>query len=172
MRAEASSFRFDLNDPSLWGVLAGNAFSIALAIADGWTLNDIMWVYWGQSIVIGVMNVARILTTRAPGVQTGQRIGTAVFFTVHYGIFHAVYAAFLSSASPPAALLQDGAWMLGAAVVGFLASHLFSFQHNKSRDFPDREQHADALERRSKNDRQVHRDNAGVWVGHEFVRVG
>jgi hypothetical protein len=69
-----------------WGVLAL-----------GWSPFVVMMLFWFENVVIGVLNVAKILVT-------GVRLGTAgviggiamsAFFTVHYGLFTAVHGMFV-----------------------------------------------------------------------------
>ncbi len=73
---------------------------------------EVLWIYWLQSVVIGVMNLLRLLTfplkpvgsevgikisspKQAMQVQVLARIGGAGFFAIHYGGIHLVYAVFL-----------------------------------------------------------------------------
>lgn len=69
-----------------WGVLAL-----------GWSPFVVMMLFWFENVVIGVLNVAKILAT-------GTRLGAAgllgaiamsAFFTVHYGLFTAVHGMFV-----------------------------------------------------------------------------
>ena len=99
-----------LRDPSFWMVVAGNAFSIAMAIWQGWDLAEIMWVYWTQSVLIGAINFWRIWTLRefsTEGIRMNDRPvpetpqakrQIACFFALHYGFFHFVYLVFICMA--------------------------------------------------------------------------
>lgn len=84
------------------------AFDLALALATaaviawgvlvlGWSPFVVMLLFWFENVVIGVFNVAKMLST-------GLRLGAAgllgaaalsAFFTVHYGIFTAVHGMFV-----------------------------------------------------------------------------
>ena len=65
----------------------------------------VVWIYWLQSVIIGLFNFADLLTLKnfeagsftlndAPVNQTNKGC-TALFFLVHYGGFHLGYALFL-----------------------------------------------------------------------------
>ena len=40
-------------DQSTWALVASNLFTLVIAVIGQWRLADLMWVYWGQSVVIG-----------------------------------------------------------------------------------------------------------------------
>ena len=120
-------------DLSLLGILFGNVVSIVMAIACDWPLTQIMWIYWSQSVVIGIMYVIRMLSLKefstegmtmndqpVPETPAGKR-NVAAFFALHCGIFHAVYAGFLWGEMP--------------CVSAFVGSHSFSLMHNMKSDF-------------------------------------
>lgn len=134
-------------DLSLLGILFGNIVSIVMAVAYDWPLAQIMWVYWGQSVVIGVMNVIRMLSLKefstegmtmndqpVPETPAGKR-NVAAFFALHYGIFHAVYAGFLWGEMPLAELSMFTVMAMVACVSAFVGSHSFSLMHNMKSDF-------------------------------------
>jgi uncharacterized protein DUF6498 len=90
-------------------------------VANNGSIIEVLWIYWLQSVIIGIINVVRILTTplRPLNLKTTpdanpfdalltngpagllMRIGVAGFFTFHYGFFHALYAVFLTVLSNP-----------------------------------------------------------------------
>jgi len=137
-------------DLSLWLLLFFNLATIYFAVAEGWSLMEIILVYWFQSVAIGFFNVIRILqlkefTTegfKINGVQpkptTATKITTAVFFLVHYGTFHFVYLIFIISGALTASEisiflnLQWGSVALACAV--FFINHAVSYYYNKSGD--------------------------------------
>ena len=99
-----------LRDPSLWLLIASNAITIYLALTQGWNLGTLMWVYWSQSVIIGVFHFIRILRLEKLSIEgvkvNGKEIPVtasevlvkgffATFFAIHYGIFHIVYLVFL-----------------------------------------------------------------------------
>jgi hypothetical protein len=144
---ESTSVESLLLDPSLLSVVLSNVLSIVLALVFDWDLNEILWVYWGQSVVIGVTNFIRMMrlkefTTRGlksggravPETQKAKR-ETAFFFLIHYGFFHLVYAVFLSQRMPLNLLSQQDATFLLIAIGGFAFTHGYSLIHNAGDDF-------------------------------------
>ena len=134
----------------LLGIVAGNIVTLIVAIALKWPASEIMWIYWWQSVFIGVANFYRMwnlteFTTKGmtmndrpvPETPEGAR-STAMFFAVHYGIFHLVYMGFLTSMTAeldlPEPVLIDRI-MAVIAILSFFASHLFSLHYNATRDF-------------------------------------
>lgn len=134
-------------DASLWVLIASNIASIVLAVTQNWSMSEILWVYWGQSVIIGVVNVIRMLSlkefstknfksngVRPPENETTKR-STAAFFALHYGLFHLVYMIFLLQGQPLTDMNLDQILFTLMLIMAFLGSHGFSFMHNKNKDF-------------------------------------
>jgi hypothetical protein len=96
-----------IGDLSLWGLFLSNVIAIVMALVEGWSLGIIMWVYWCQSVIIGIWWFFKLLTLKefstkdfkindmsVPPTQE-TKIKTSFFFLVHYGVFHTVYSVFL-----------------------------------------------------------------------------
>jgi hypothetical protein len=130
-------------DLSTWSLLIANAITIGFATIEGWDLGPLLWIYWCQSVIIGIFNFIRILTLnqfstenfkvneRQPAPTRATLRSTAFFFLVHYGIFHVCYLLFLMSdlgRRPPQL------WPAVLCVGTFFANHLLSFFHNFRRD--------------------------------------
>ena len=130
-------------DPSAWSLLAANLIAIALALWERWNLAPLMWIYWGQSCIIGWFNFARILSLKEfstenfrinnrPAAPTrGTQLFTAFFFLFHYGMFHLGYFIFMQKQRPLPSV--DHVPVLICIGV-FFVNHLFSFQHNLEGD--------------------------------------
>lgn len=134
-------------DLSLLAVLFGNILSIWMALTHDWSLYQIMWIYWGQSVVIGVMNVIRMLSLKEFSTE-GMRMNekpvpetasakrqVAGFFAIHYGIFHLAYAIFLWQEMPLNEIAMGTAMLMMACISAFVGSHSFSLMHNMQADF-------------------------------------
>lgn len=136
-----------IRDPSFWAVILGNFISIVMAYVQQWPLHEIMWVYWSQSVIIGIINIFRILSLKefttkgmkmndapVPETQAGKR-NVATFFAFHYGFFHFIYAVFLWQETPLNKLPMDDLALLILAVLTFVSIHGYSFRHNFAADF-------------------------------------
>jgi hypothetical protein len=67
--------------------------------------NTIVWIYWAQSVLIGLFNFLELMSVKNPD-ETSMTLNNqpvskssmgcaAWFFLFHYGFFHFVYAIFL-----------------------------------------------------------------------------
>lgn len=125
-------------------LLLSNLVTAVLAVLQQWDVHVLMWIYWGQSVVIGYFNVHRIRDLREFSTE-GFRINnrpveptpetrrkTAVFFALHYGLFHLGYLVFLGSD----AAVRDGVSWLGVAlcILVFYFNHRFSYRYNRERE--------------------------------------
>ena len=139
--ASRAIFRFEKS--ALFLVLS-NIFTIVIALLSHWRLSDVMWIYWGQSVVIGFFNFIRILCLKefstegfrindrpvAPTKATQRQ--TATFFAFHYGFFHFIYCIFLFSER--ADISKPGVLGIVMCVIVFAVNHGFSFKYNLARD--------------------------------------
>jgi hypothetical protein len=104
--------KVDFKKPSTWMLIFSNIIVIFFAIIDNLNAIEVLWVYWIQSVIIGVFNFIRILSLKefsTVGLRRGAggelpatkaaKISTAIFFLIHYGFFHFVYAMFLGGFS-------------------------------------------------------------------------
>ena len=86
-------------------LLISNLFTIALAIYFGCDIINILWIYWFQSIIIGLICVVEILSLKkfsteeiTPPLEPNSvstKIQVAVVFIFAFGMFHFIYALFL-----------------------------------------------------------------------------
>jgi uncharacterized protein involved in response to NO len=132
------------SDRSLTFLLLTNLATVAGAVLQGWNITDLLWIYWGQSVVIGYYNVHRIVDLDRistdgfisnirpvePSCET-QRC-TAVCFALHYGLFHLVYGVFLLTTFR----IQPGFPVAGVllCILAFWFTHRFSYRFNRERD--------------------------------------
>lgn len=134
-----------LSDSSVWGLLIANLATIVVAVMQDWSLVQVMWVYWCQSVIIGLFNFWRMMSLKRfstsgvsgsngpvrPTPKTKREM--AWFFLAHYGLFHGVYLVFLVSGlfrDRPAAL-APGSLLL---VLLFFLNHAWSFFRNRRRE--------------------------------------
>ena len=134
-----------LSDSSVWGLLIANLTTIIVAVKQDWSLVQVMWVYWCQSVIIGLFNFWRMMSlerfsTRGISSSSGPvpptreaRREMAWFFLAHYGIFHFVYLVFLLIALFRAKLVVFAPEPL-LLVLLFLINHAWSFFRNRGRE--------------------------------------
>lgn len=94
-----------LNNPSILFLLAGNIYCIWYYENHPDAFPTIVWIYWFQSITIGIFNFFDLLTIKNYNasdikmnnqpVQTANKGCIAWFFLFHFGFFHLAYAIFL-----------------------------------------------------------------------------
>jgi hypothetical protein len=131
-------------DKSALFLILSNLVTLVIAILEQWQLSEVIWIYWGQNIIIGFYNWKRIRSLKqfstegfkinkkpvAPTKATQRFV--AIFFMLHYGFFHMVYLMFL---------LIDGADISECTSISFIlclilfvVNHRFSFLHNLEKD--------------------------------------
>ncbi len=80
----------------------------------GWDLMLILALYWAENGVVGVINILKILTAEGTSSSPStmrwsvngrpasslSRLGTAGFFTIHYGLFWVVHGVFVFTFIP------------------------------------------------------------------------
>ena len=121
------------NDASAWSLAASNLVTLGFALKEHWSLTTVMFIYWGQNIIIGILNFFRILSLELPPSKPevpakfafGAKLFIACFFAVHYGFFHFGYYSFLR----PHFSGQDSIFIMSSLFI-FLCHHVFSFFYN------------------------------------------
>jgi hypothetical protein len=119
---------------SATALVAANLIPLTGVLAGGWRVFDVLLLFWAENVVIGLFNVARLLTLSVRG-DLGAA-GLAAFFAVHYGIFTLVHGIFVvtlfgpAGASPFAMLALLATPALAWPLAALLASHGVSFLAN------------------------------------------
>lgn len=128
------------SDESLLGLAVANVVALAIAVYTSMTLQEVMLVYWIQSVIIGAGNVIRIVSLRryTKAIAGSSRpvepmpifrFAYAAFFVLHYGFFHVAYFSFIARKGSVGPL---GPYV--ACGLAFLASHAFSLRRNLASD--------------------------------------
>jgi len=122
-------------------LVAANLVPLYGVAALGWSVFDVLLLFWVENVIVGLLNVARMIFA-APDdpLQWGAKLLFVPFFCFHYGMFTAVHGAFVfgmfghlktSGLIEPALWLDTiGAQQLWLPVGVLAASHLFSFLWN------------------------------------------
>jgi hypothetical protein len=120
---------------SAWVLIGSNILAPLAAIAFGADPAGIVWAYWLESVVIGIFTVLTFLTIACRSFSAsrwGEGLaagGNAAFFSLHFGLFHAVYALFLSILPWFRPDMSDAAG-IGLAALILSGSHGYSFLKN------------------------------------------
>ena len=135
-----------IHNVPILSLIFANIVTIVLAILGNWDLATVMFIYWAQSIIIGIFTVVSLIgaDTAALGADLqkpiDEREGTekitprfvwfykfmiAGFFTLHYGLFHWGYYTFIveSGLFGTVNFSDPGIWLSCAL---FFANHLYS----------------------------------------------
>ncbi len=96
-------------DPEFWFLLLMNGYLIYYYLQNPAEFNTIVWIYWIQSVLIGLFNFFDLLRIKNPDqsslkmnnkpISKANMAGVAWFFLLHYGFFHLMYAIFLMSSN-------------------------------------------------------------------------
>jgi hypothetical protein len=103
--------KVDFTKTSTLSLIFSNLLVVFFAIVDGISANEVLWIYWSQSVIIGIFNFIKMITLKefsTEGFKQGKKqmlptrataISSAIFFLFHYGFFHVIYAVFLGAFS-------------------------------------------------------------------------
>ena len=127
--------------PPVASLLAANLITIVLAVIEGWDIASVLFIYWAQSIIIGIFTIITLLTAGWTQPASGLggrsslkvRIFLAGFFALHYGAFHWGYYSIIvgSGLFGPVEFANTGVW---ASCGLFFANHLYSFLYHRGSD--------------------------------------
>lgn len=102
--------------------LAFNAIPLAGVAFWGWSPFELIFLYWLENVIIGIRTFIAILLSGRFHSWPGA-VATAIFFSVHYGIFCLVHGMFVISLFGEARGANPGnaASFTGAIAIGVLA---------------------------------------------------
>jgi hypothetical protein len=124
------------SSPSSLLLVIANLVPLAGAAFLGWSLADVMVLYWCESAIIGFFNLCKLIA-----ISRWAALFIGTFFVAHYGAFMAVhflfiYFLFVQGGQPPGASggdLQSVTEMfviLWPALLALFVSHAYSFLVN------------------------------------------
>lgn len=131
--------------PAVWALVVANLLPLYGVLVLGWAVLPVVALFWLENVIIGVLNVLRIIVASpADTASWSRKLLLAPFFCVHYGMFTAVHGlvVFQLFGGEPYQALLDGLWVVDAAhaaireyqlwpaLAALAASHLFSFAWN------------------------------------------
>ncbi len=109
-------------------MVMGNLIPLVGVIFWGWTVASVLVLYWVETVIIGLMNVPRIMATKD---SFRLKLFISLFFMVHFGGFCWGHAFFLKqsfNAGPEFDALLNFRQEMSPLVISaaaFFASHLF-----------------------------------------------
>ncbi|MDH3591518.1 MAG: DUF6498-containing protein [Planctomycetota bacterium] len=115
-------------------LVAANLFPVLAVLFWGWSVFEILGLYWAETAVIGVFNIAKMLR-----IGGAKAIPLCVFFTVHFGGFMMGHGFFLMTlfgdeSGPSFGGVLDRRPDIGAILAGvkwqllaFVLSHGYSY---------------------------------------------
>lgn len=111
-------------------LILANFVPLAGIFLFGWDAVTILVLYWLESVIIGGLNVIKILSVREADSKSTlfSNVFTAGFFSVHYGMFtwgHGTFLKEIFGAESLVSGLPSGGPVFWAAL-SFLVSHLIS----------------------------------------------
>ena len=85
-------------DPMAWVILAVDLFPIIAVLTLGWGAAALVFLYWLENLIIGVVTLAKMIATSVKESPAGLIAMGFVgpFFIVHYGMFCFVHGVFVS----------------------------------------------------------------------------
>jgi len=86
-------------DPVAWAILAVDLFPIIAVLIFGWSATPLVFLYWIENLIAGVVALARMIAASLKhGVLgLGGMLFLGPFFTVHYGMFCFVHGVFVAT---------------------------------------------------------------------------
>jgi hypothetical protein len=91
-------------------VIAVNAIPVFAVIVFGWQALPLFLFYWIENVVVGILNVFKIVVAGVAGKETHPLMLAfhAIFFVVHYGLFCLLHGAALLAMFVIGDLAQSG----------------------------------------------------------------
>lgn len=135
----------DFTNTSTLSLIFSNLLVIFFAIVDDISAIDVLWIYWWQSVIIGIFNFIKMITLKDFSVEgfklngkfvfntRAVAISSAVFFLFHYGFFHVIYAVFLGAFSTfsHSTTSSSGTTFLFISAATFFVSYLIEFINSR-----------------------------------------
>jgi hypothetical protein len=144
------SGEYTITSPIL-SLLGANLVTIILAVIGNWDAATVLFIYWAQSVIIGIFAVISLLDADTEALATelerslrerggSGRVSTrftrfyqyllAGFFALHYGLFHWGYYSFIvdSGLFGGVEFASPDVWI---ACGLFFANHLYSFLYHR-----------------------------------------
>lgn len=133
-----------IKDPSIYSLLFANLVTVYLSFNGGLSLIALIFVYWFQSITIGIINFIRMISLKkfsTEGLASGDKPvpadtktkrSVSFFFLAHYGLFHVLFFVFIYVFLKSRLFGDFSDWVsITMACLVFLVNHGLSFINEK-----------------------------------------
>lgn len=114
-------------------LIAVNLLPLGGVLFYGLTVFAVMVLFWAENVIIGILNVAKMLTLFKLRGDVGALV-IAIFFTMHYGIFTLVHGVFVfalfgsdESGTSSFSTVDAGFGVFAIPLLALIASHTLSF---------------------------------------------
>jgi hypothetical protein len=118
---------------SVLALIAVNLLPLGGVLFYGLTVFAVMVLFWAENVIIGILNVFKMLTLFKLRGDLGA-LGMAIFFAMHYGIFTLVHGVFVFALFSPEgsetssiSTLDAGFGVFAIPLLALIASHTLSF---------------------------------------------
>ncbi|WP_145062317.1 DUF6498-containing protein [Adhaeretor mobilis] len=118
--------------PSAALLLVSNFLPLIGVIWWEWSPFLVLALYWAENVAVGVTTALKMLW--CTGGEAKERIASAGFFAMHYGIFTLVHGIFVLALGGfvgkeyyGAAGAQYSPWLIGTTALALVASHAYDF---------------------------------------------
>jgi len=82
--------------PSVIALLLANLVPVAGVFFFGWEIFPLMFLFWSENVIIGVINVLKMLTANPESpISWAGKLFVIPFFCVHYGMFTFIHGVFV-----------------------------------------------------------------------------
>ncbi|HVQ01044.1 MAG TPA: DUF6498-containing protein [Candidatus Thermoplasmatota archaeon] len=133
-------------DLSAWALILTNLITISFAFMNHWAFSTIIWVYWCQTLIIGLfafLRVVRLTDISHHGVERIQpkmynrlKLRNSALFIAHFTVVQGCLTFILGAFLGPVTN-QNGTILLSSSLL-FFCNHLFSYYYNRKKDSPVR----------------------------------
>lgn len=130
---EIGFLKFDL---PVWSLLVSNVAIIVWAVVERWSFYMILWVYWGQSICIGLFLFIGALVSKevvqdmGSSVRKRKKIMKALSFLFMYVLFHLFYVLLIKGLFEDVELQTDFRLVIVFAVGIFFVQQIITFVYD------------------------------------------
>ncbi len=130
-------FRLKISKISTVILLIANIVPIVFAVINRWDIGDVIWIYWAQSVIIGVFHIFLLMSLKQfstdgyPGQPAtfNSQYQAAAYFIFSYGLLHLAFFVFLKDIWT--VLPSMSALILITSILLFLATHGFAYWEDR-----------------------------------------